>query len=183
MVVPRTSPPKVVALEVERGLGEPVQVRDVVHGVDDVERVHARGVDVRLERVRVHTRILRVDEVERGGRLRRRDLLCAGKRHGVVVATCARVKGLVRRIRHDSDVRGSGRHVRSVGSSNGMRRERGCRWAKPKTQCMWRSRNRCRDAHVSGRRVSNRRAGRMPCSSCNPRRNLKRTVRVGCEHS
>ena len=45
-VVPRASPPKVATLEVERGLGESVFVRDVVYGVDDVEGVGTRGVEV-----------------------------------------------------------------------------------------------------------------------------------------
>lgn len=36
----------------EGGLGEAVPVRDVVHGVDDIERVRARGVHVRRRRRR-----------------------------------------------------------------------------------------------------------------------------------
>ena len=41
---------EVVGLEVERGLGEAVLVRDVVQRVDDVEGVHACRVDVHRRR-------------------------------------------------------------------------------------------------------------------------------------
>ncbi len=45
-VVPRAPFAKVVSLEVERGLGPSVEVEKVMHSVDDVESVHARGIDV-----------------------------------------------------------------------------------------------------------------------------------------
>lgn len=86
-VVARAAPPKVVVLEVEPGLIEAVQVREVVHGVDDVERVHARSIDVRLGCVGVHGRVLDVDEVEGRGGLRCRELRCADVGDDVVAAT------------------------------------------------------------------------------------------------
>ena len=52
--------------------------------VDDVERVNTGGVDVRLHRVRVHRRVLDIDEVERRGRLRGRHPLRADVGDGVV---------------------------------------------------------------------------------------------------
>ena len=109
-VVPRASPPEVAALEVERGLGEPVQVREVVHSVDDVKRVHACRVDVRLECVRVHAWVLRVDEVEGRGRLRGRELPCAVERHNVVPTVCAseseKDKDSLARARRECEVEG-----------------------------------------------------------------------------
>lgn len=60
---------EVVLLEVERGLGEAVSVSDVVHGVDEVEVVHARSVNVRGRRGRLGC-VLGIVEDEPRGRLR-----------------------------------------------------------------------------------------------------------------
>ena len=59
---------KVVVLEVERSLVEAVDVGDVMHRVDDVECIRARGVDVLLRR-RVRVRVLSEDKVLPSGRL------------------------------------------------------------------------------------------------------------------
>ena len=67
---------KVVILEVERGLREPVLVRDIVDRVRDVERVDARGVDVGLQRLGILRRVLDVDEVEGRRRLSGRHPPC-----------------------------------------------------------------------------------------------------------
>lgn len=71
-IVAESTLSKVVRLEVERGLGEAVSVRNVVDRVHDEECVRDCRVDVRRGG-RSHGRILGVDEVESSGGLGRSD--------------------------------------------------------------------------------------------------------------
>lgn len=84
-VVPSAALAKVVVLEVERRLREAVDVRNVVHAVDDVERVRACGVDVDLD-PRVLVRVLHKDEVQAARRLRGRVSLGALESNRIIAA-------------------------------------------------------------------------------------------------
>ena len=83
-VIPSAALVEVVVLEVEPRLGEAVDVRDVVDRVHNVERVRARGVQVRLHRRRL-VLVLREDELARRG-LARHARLGALERDRVVPA-------------------------------------------------------------------------------------------------
>lgn len=79
---------EVVLLEVERGLGEAVHKRDIVHGVDYIKRIRACGVDVHGHRRRL-VRVLGEDELARR-RLARQVRLRALERDCVVPAVMIR---------------------------------------------------------------------------------------------
>ena len=76
-----------------------------MHGVYDVERVRARGVDVHLHRWRL-ARVLHEDEVEPAGRLGRRVRLAAFEGNGVVAATAMSAGQIVLEM---GNLRGNGR--------------------------------------------------------------------------
>lgn len=84
-VVARATLAEVVVLEVKARLGETVDVRYVVHGVHEVERVRARSVDIHFRGRRLR-RVLCKEEFEPGGRLGGRVRLRALECDDVVAA-------------------------------------------------------------------------------------------------
>ena len=84
-VIPLAPFVEVVVLEVEPGLREAVQVRDVVDRVDDVERVDTRCVDVCRGR-RSGGEVDRVVEDEAGAGLRGHGALATPERDRVVAS-------------------------------------------------------------------------------------------------
>ena len=106
---------KVVILEVERGLGEAVDVRDVVHGVHNVEAVRDRRREV-VRRGRVSVGVLGEYKVLAGGRLLGGAQLIVLERDGVV-ATCVGsrcVAVVVPSLRRCLKVRGIVEHLKAL---------------------------------------------------------------------
>ena len=88
-IIAPTTVAEVVVLEVERGLREAVAVVDVVHGVDNVECVRARRVDVRARRGG-RREVDGVVEDEIGARLGCYRALAAPESDRVVACGCGR---------------------------------------------------------------------------------------------
>ena len=93
-VVASSAVAEVVVLEVERRLREAVAVVDVVHRVDNVERVRARRVYVRARRGG-RREVDGVVEDEIGARLGRYRALAAPESNRVVSCGCGRRSGSV----------------------------------------------------------------------------------------